>query len=363
MGNRLAPPIAIAFIHSLESNFLKSCPVKPGLLLRYIDDYFGIWVHGLKSLLEFYQNINKYHPQIRFTLEHTYHSGTLSFLDTMITVHPNGGYTTELFIKPMAAPIMLHYESAHPMKTKFGILTSQTKRAIRVSSSPDSTARSLDKIKSLFLENGYPEHIIDKHFRTSLKQTRCYQKKKNDKSGQVTFMRLPYVNEIICRRVNGIIKASKLNVRVAWQSGPTLKSKLVRSALEPPPCRGKTRCHACPNGVSGKCHLKNVVYKISCKRCKNDQMSYFYIGETSRPIRERFKEHLSDARMRRLGTGLGEHVLDKHTELSDKEINVSFLVEIISRNRDVADNKIDESIQIREKNPNLNTFSKSWPII
>ena len=42
-------------------------------------------------------------------------------------------------------------------------------------------------------------------------------------------------------------------------------------------------------------------------------------------------------------------MLDKLTELSDKEINVSFLVEIISRNRDVADNKIDESIQIREK--------------
>ena len=178
MGNRLAPPIAIVFMHSLESNFLKTCLVKPGLFLRYIDDYFGIWLHGLKSLLEFYQNINKCHPQIRFTLEHTYHSGTLSFLDTMITIHPNGGYTTELFIKPMAAPIILHYESAHPMKTKFGILTSQTKRAIRVSSSPDSTTRSLDKIKSLFLENGYPEHIIDKRFRTCLKQTGRYQKKK-----------------------------------------------------------------------------------------------------------------------------------------------------------------------------------------
>ena len=127
MGNRLAPPIAIAFMYSLESNFLKTCVVNHDLLFdMYVDDYFGIWVHGLKSLLEFYQNINQCHPQIRFTLERTYHSGTLSFLDTMITIHPNGGCTTELFIKPMAAPIILHYESAHPMKTKFGILTSQT---------------------------------------------------------------------------------------------------------------------------------------------------------------------------------------------------------------------------------------------
>ena len=41
----------------------------------------------------------------------------------------------------------------------------------------------------------------------------------------------------------------------------------------------------------------------------------------------------------------------------------TFLIEILSRNRDVADNKIDESIKIRDSNPNLNTYSTSWPII
>ena len=36
------------------------------------------------------------------------------------------GYMTELFIEPMASSIMLHYESAHPMKQNWvGILTSQ----------------------------------------------------------------------------------------------------------------------------------------------------------------------------------------------------------------------------------------------
>ena len=281
----------------------------------------------------------------------------------MFTIHPHGGYTTELFIKPLAAPIVLHYESAHPMKTKLGILISQTKRAIRVSSSPDATTRSLDKIKNLFLENGFPEQVIEKRFRDTLRPTRRDQKKKDYDSRQVTYMRLPYVNETICRRVKGIIKGSRLNIRVAWLSGPTLKSRLVKSALEPPPCRGKSRCHACPNGLSGKCHLKNVVYKISCKRCNNGHIPYFYIGETSRPVRERFKEHLSNARLRKLGTGLGEHVLDRHNDLGHKEINMSFAVEILSRNRDVADNKIDESIQIREMSPNLNAYSTSWPII
>ena len=75
---------------------------------------------------------------------------------------------------------------------------------------------------------------------------------------------------------------------------------------------------------SGKCHVKNVVYKISCKRCPRTKN----IGETSRPVRERFKEHLSDGRLRRLETGLGEHVLDYHTDLINKEINETFLIEI-----------------------------------
>ena len=136
--------------------------------------------------------------------------------------------------------------------------------------------------------------MIDKTIRNSFRPrtTRHDQRKKGKKLGDVTYMRLPYINESVCRRVNGIIRGSKLNLRVAWQSGPTLKSKLVRSALEPPPCRGKTRCHTCPNGLPGKCHIKNVVYKISCKMCSTGQTPYFYIGETSRPIRERFKEHL-----------------------------------------------------------------------
>ena len=95
----------------------------------------------------------------------------------------------------------------------------------------------------------------------------------------------------------------------------------------------------------------------------SNKTPYCYIGETSRPVRERFKEHLSDGRLRKLGTGLGEHVLDKHTDLSNKDINSGFHVEILSRNRDIADNKIDESIKIRDSNPNLNTYSKSWPIV
>lgn len=45
MGNRLAPPFVILFMHQLESSFLASLPAKPSMRVRYIDDIFGVWLH------------------------------------------------------------------------------------------------------------------------------------------------------------------------------------------------------------------------------------------------------------------------------------------------------------------------------
>lgn len=63
-------------------------------------------------------------------MEHTEHTGKLAFLDTLITVHPSGTYSTELYFKPMTAPIILHYTSAHPKSTKKAVLNAEIQRII-----------------------------------------------------------------------------------------------------------------------------------------------------------------------------------------------------------------------------------------
>ena len=74
-------------------------------------------------------------------------------------------------------------------------------------------------------------------------------------------------------------------------------------------------------------------------------------------------EHLGDARLRRLDTPLGEHILKFHTDISSNEVNNAFRIEILSVDRDVAEVKIDESIHIRNMSPTLNTMSSSWPLV
>ena len=97
--------------------------------------------------------------------------------------------------------------------------------------------------------------------------------------------------------------------------------------------------------------------------CQIHGREEFYIGECTRPVRYRFNEHLSDARLRRTDTPLGEHVLDFHLKASNIQINTGFRIEILTAGRDCAEIKIAESIQIRNLKPTLNSMKSSWPLV
>ena len=97
MGSRVAPPVAITFMHILETSFTTTLQFTPALYLRYIDDILGIWTHGIDRLNHYFNCINAYNPSISFTMDSTFQTGQLPFLDTLITLHPSGTYTTELY--------------------------------------------------------------------------------------------------------------------------------------------------------------------------------------------------------------------------------------------------------------------------
>ena len=90
MGSRVAPPLAIVFMHALETMFLASPRLQPSLYLRYLDDVFGVWTHDKATLLEYFNFLNSIHPTIQFTIEHTADTGMLAFLDTKITISDTG---------------------------------------------------------------------------------------------------------------------------------------------------------------------------------------------------------------------------------------------------------------------------------
>ena len=53
MGNTVTPVVAILFMHQFESLALQHAACRPPFLVRYIDDFAGVWVDGKESLLAF----------------------------------------------------------------------------------------------------------------------------------------------------------------------------------------------------------------------------------------------------------------------------------------------------------------------
>ena len=135
---------------------------------------------------------------------------------------------------------------------------------------------------------------------------------------------------------------------------------MVRSSLESPICpAGTRRCRTCEAGLPGRNHTKNVVYKITCKLC--EPKSVFYIGETKRRVRERFHEHVRDAKNKNKNTPFGDHVSEMHPSSSITATSFKITIERVCK--DVANLKIAESLEIRNQKPALNTHTSSWPLL
>lgn len=162
MGNRLAPPFAILFMHNLETKFLATTDKPPVLWLRYIDDIFGVWLHHVESLKQFHHSLNQFHPTIKFSLEHTGDTPSIPFLDTEVSLTKDGTISTELYIKPTHSGILLHHSSAHPRSTKEAVALSQMNRAMRDSSTTAGSSRGIEKISQMLERNDYPTDVIER---------------------------------------------------------------------------------------------------------------------------------------------------------------------------------------------------------
>ena len=153
-------------------------------------------------------------------------------------------------------------------------------------------------------------------------QSRQQQQAQRDPDG---YLSLPYVDETLCAKVNGVTKKSGMDIKVAWKSENTLKRSLVESDISCPECpSGRRTCNACSSGVEGKCTMAGVVYCITCNLCTSIGDEVTYVGECKRPIRLRFNEHVLNAKHSSPDTPFGDHFRAQHAgeSLPDHPLSV-----------------------------------------
>ena len=171
MGSPMAPSYANLFMGQLEHNMLRDAPggLIPLEWIRFIDDIFAIWTHGIDKLKEFLHHINNFHPTIKFEIEYSYER--VHFLDTNIYINNLKQLESDLFIKPTDKALLLHNESFHPNNCKISIIYSQALRYVRLITNRNRLSERLQDLRVNLITRGYTNNIIDNAFNKALQYT------------------------------------------------------------------------------------------------------------------------------------------------------------------------------------------------
>ena len=160
MGSPLGPTLANVFLCYHEKIWLQNCPseFKPVIYRRYVDDTFLLF--RSKHHIEKFRNyVNHQHKNIKFTSE-TENENSISFLDIKIT-RDNNKFMTSVYHQLTFSGVFTNFGSFIPKSYKYNLLFTLLHRASKLCSNFERFHQEIDKIKTIFENNGYPKSFVD----------------------------------------------------------------------------------------------------------------------------------------------------------------------------------------------------------
>ena len=208
-------------------------------------------------LTEFHSHLNSINQHIKFTVGEE-KDGSIAFLDTMTTRNPDGTMKTSVYRKATHTDKYLQFNSHHPSQHKRSVARTLFDRAKNIPSTDADKLSEVQHVVDALKINGYTDQFI-KSCKTTTVTSNRFQTNRG-------FVRLPYlqgISEKIARTLN------RFNINVAHKPVMTAGSILRK-----------------PKKKFGKVLSTGIIYKINCKNCDK-----VYIGQTSRALRSRTREH------------------------------------------------------------------------
>jgi len=267
MGKQFAPNFANLYMSRWENHVLNELSgLKPIIWLRYIDDIFGIWEHSLTDLLTFIGKINKIDENIQVLANTSF--SDIQFLDLVLFKTQESNLSSMVYLKPTSSLKLIHPRSLHPSHTKNGVIVSQILRYSK------NCSFEVDfRFQLKFLLEALSEQCYS---RTCLRQAKqkafSYTNHTVDNKGAIVKGFFPCSNKCsLC------INHGQITKFLSFSGG----AKMIFQFLT--------------------CSSKNLIYVIECQKCFQK-----YVGETSRSLKKRMSEHLSNIRLK-YETPVGEH--------------------------------------------------------
>ncbi|XP_070576849.1 uncharacterized protein [Ptychodera flava] len=231
---------------------------------RYVDDTnTAIRKDKVK---EFHDYINSRDSCIQFTMEQPEADGSIPFLDTKVTPLIDGKVKTTVYRKPTHTDLYLQWNSNHALNAKLSVPRSLFNRAENVCTNQEDRKKEFEHISHVLKENGFPTWARSRS--STIKSTKDKQRTINQEhSNSKCFIVIPYI-EGTSERIRNTLQ--KRGIQTYFKSSNTLRDILVK-----------------PKDKNKKENMKDVIYQIDCA---TPGCNAYYIGETSRPLRERFEE-------------------------------------------------------------------------
>ena len=331
MGSPLGPVLANVFVGYHESRIKQE--QWPQMYDRFVDDTFSVFGND-RHAFEFLDILNGLHPNLKFTMEVEANS-TLPFMDVLVQ-RIGKTFVRSVYRKPTFTGLYMRWDSFSPTRTKISLIRSLAIRALKICSQ-STLADELEKLRVIFLENGYPSSVIETTFQIVVKPRLNKPPLEPDKKMKV-FLRLPWIGP----------KGEKFRAEILDIIGrgfPRVKADVVFTTRKAFSGRAKDVLPATSQSL--------IIYEFTC-RC-----SRAYVGKTTQVLGERIKQHIPDRLFVNLrgrpdaassDSAITKHLIE-HRECADKNVRTNFTVLAKARHSQHLD--VLEALYIKSRSPEL----------
>ncbi len=319
MGSPISVAVSELFMDFIECTALNSCDptIRPKFYRRFLDDSFLVFAGDMHTAKLFLQHLNSINNRVRFTVEMESNC-KLPFLD--ILIHRNNDcLTCSVYQKPTHSNRYAHPSSCVPNSVLASVIRSLRYRAQLYCIDTELLTIEKNRINLALKNNGYTDSFLQKYLWLPQHNPMPLTNTNNT-------IFLPYYGKDTYELKRYF---ESLNLQVRFKHLPSIRDKLY---------------YKMSGATNDSNEKRNVVYELKCKTCGNT-----YIGETTRTLKTRLREHESDASSSKadnLITGASLHL--RTTGHS------GFESRILDRDRSKMGLKVREALNIRAKKPILN---------
>ena len=321
IGSPISPIVANLYMENFETRALQSSPNPPLWWKRFVDDTFVILKKGHRE--EFLTHLISVDKNIQFTSEEPGPEGALPFLDMLIRPDNEGRLNTSVYRKPTHMDQYLHWDSLHPISSKYSVVGTLQHRAKTVCSNKQLLQQEEDHLARALKNCNYPMWTLN---RIKIKMNNPAHKKNKNKTSSTQQNNIPKPHTTIpyYKGLSESVKkrCSNYGVQIYFRGGTTIKNLLMA-----------------PKDINPMMKKSGVIYSYKCGRVECDEE---YIGESSRTFGERFKEHQKAPSL------IFDHFNTTGHSISHENFN------IVGREEQDLKRTINEALYIRVNNPSLN---------